>query len=111
MKLLGVAIFVLLFGLFLTNPGDRLDAEIRNRMIDEALAEADRGRGRGNPAEQALFDGLARPVLAAALSVAPQSYGLFTLYDIRGPILRAGRLGEPRRCLGAANMLWMCWAG
>jgi hypothetical protein len=110
MKVLGLAVFVLLFGLFLTNPGDRLDAEIRGRMIDDALAESDRARARGNPAEQAIFDGLARPVLAAALSVVPQSFGLFTLYDVRGPILRAGRLGEPRRCLGAATMLVACWA-
>jgi hypothetical protein len=110
MKWLGAVVFVALFLLFLTNPGERLDAEVRDRVIDEALAEAERAGGRASPPERALFEGLARPVLAAALSVTPQSYGLFTLYDVRGPLRPGGRAGPDRRCLGAATMLLACWA-
>jgi hypothetical protein len=110
MKVLGAILFAALFLLFLTNPGDRLDAEVRDRVINDALAEAERSGGRASPAERALFEGLARPALASALSVTPQSYGLFTLYDVRGPATPLGRMGQPRRCLGAATVLWMCWA-
>lgn len=110
MKSLAAILFSALFILFLTNPGERLDAEVRERVISDALAEAERSGGRASPAERALFDGLARPALAAALSVTPQSYGLFTLYDVRGPATPIGRIGQPRRCLGAATMLWTCWA-
>ena len=107
MKVLGVAAFVLLFGLFLTNPGDKLDAEIRNRRIADLLAE-DRARAGGNPAQVGVFDALVLAAVAAGLSVVPQNFGLFTLYDVRGPILLAAPL-EPRRCLGAATMLVACW--
>jgi hypothetical protein len=106
MKVLGVVVFVLLFGLFLTNPGDRLDAEIRTRRIADLLAEH-RARAGGNPAQVGVFDALALAAVAAGLSVVPQNFGLFTLYDVRGPIF-AGQL-EPRRCLGAATMLVTCW--
>lgn len=109
MKWLGALLFVVLFVLFLTNPGERLDAEVRDRVIDDALTEAERSGGRASPAERALFEGLARPAVAAALSVTPQSYGLFTLYDVRGPVTPVGRIGQPRRCLGAATVLWICW--
>ena len=110
MRILGALLFAALFILFLTNPGERLDAAVRDRVISDALAEAERSGGRASPAERALFEGLARPALAAALSVTPQSYGLFTLYEVRGPATPMGRIGQPRRCLGAATMLWMCWA-
>jgi hypothetical protein len=109
MKALGALLFVALFALFLTNPGERLDGAVRDRLIDDALADAERSGGRASPAERALFEGLARPALAAALSVTPRSYGLFTLYDVRGPVTPLGRLGQERRCLGAATLLLACW--
>jgi len=111
MKWLGALLFVGLFVLFLTNPGERLDGEVRARILDDALAEAERSGGRASPAERALFEGLARPVLAAALSVTPQSYGLFTLYTVRGPVVPGGRVGPERRCLGAVTTLIACWEG
>ncbi|MCS6931121.1 MAG: hypothetical protein NZM27_02805 [Acetobacteraceae bacterium] len=110
MRSLAALLFSALFILFLTNPGERLEAEVRDRVIGDALAEAERSGGRASPGERALFEGLARPALAAALSVTPQGYGLFTLYEVRGPATPMGRMGQPRRCLGAAAMLWACWA-